>query len=117
MVTRLLFPVMIVFSIFLLFAGHNAPGGGFAGGLVAGLALMIRYLAGGRYELDEAAPIDAGVLLGAGLFIAAPGLAGAARVRRDDAAERRASTCDAAAARATSTWSPRCSSTSGSTWW
>ncbi len=66
-VTRLLFHVLIVFSIYLLFAGHNAPGGGFAGGLVAGLALVVRYLAGGRYELDEAAPIDAGVLLGAGL--------------------------------------------------
>ena len=50
----------MVFSIYLLFAGHNAPGGGFAGGLVAGLALVVRYLAGGRYELDEAAPVDAG---------------------------------------------------------
>ena len=28
--------------------------------LIAGLALMVRYLAGGRYELDEAAPVDAG---------------------------------------------------------
>lgn len=35
-VTRVLFPVMIVVSVYLLVAGHNAPGGGFAGGLVAG---------------------------------------------------------------------------------
>jgi multicomponent Na+:H+ antiporter subunit A len=69
-VTRLLFPTMMVFSLFLLFSGHNNPGGGFAGGLVAGLALLVRYLAGGRYELDEAAPIDAGVLVGTGLVIA-----------------------------------------------
>ncbi|WP_046769494.1 Na+/H+ antiporter subunit A [Jiangella alkaliphila] len=69
-VTRLAFHVVIVFSIYLLFVGHNAPGGGFAGGLVAGLALMVRYLAGGRHELDEAAPVDAGLLLGIGLFIA-----------------------------------------------
>src|SRR5690606_1398516 len=47
------------------------PGGGFAGGLVAGLALMIRYLAGGREELDNAAPVDAGVVLGLGLATAA----------------------------------------------
>ncbi len=69
-VTRIIFHVVIVFSIYLLFAGHNDPGGGFAGGLVAGLALMIRYLAGGRHELDEAAPVDAGLVLGIGLFIA-----------------------------------------------
>jgi multicomponent Na+:H+ antiporter subunit A len=70
-VTRLLFPVLIVFGIYLLLAGHNHPGGGFAAGMVTGLALVVRYLAGGRYELDEAAPIDAGVLMGTGLFVAA----------------------------------------------
>lgn len=69
-VTRLVFHVVVVYSVFLLFTGHNAPGGGFTGGLVAGLALMVRYLAGGRHELDEAAPVDAGLVLGAGLFLA-----------------------------------------------
>ena len=73
-VTRLLFPVMILTSLFFLFSGHNNPGGGFAGGLIAGLALTIRYLAGGRYELDEAAPVDAGAVLGAGLLMSALGL-------------------------------------------
>lgn len=68
-VTRLLFPVMIMVSIYLLIAGHNLPGGGFAGGLVAGTALLIRYLAGGGHELDEAMPIPAGALLGSGLVL------------------------------------------------
>jgi multicomponent Na+:H+ antiporter subunit A len=68
-VTRLLFHTMIVLAVFLLFSGHNAPGGGFAAGLVAGLALTVRYLAGGRYELGEAAPVQPGVLLGTGLFL------------------------------------------------
>lgn len=49
-VTRFLFWILILMSIYLLLAGHNAPGGGFAGGLVAGMALMIRYLAAGRHE-------------------------------------------------------------------
>lgn len=71
--TRLLFPTMIVLSIWLLFVGHNLPGGGFAGGVVAGLAFVLRYLAGGRYELGEAMPIPAGRLLGLGLFTAAAG--------------------------------------------
>ena len=70
-VTRLLFHSMIIFSLYLLLAGHNLPGGGFAGGLMAGLALTIRYLAGGRFELSEATPISAGTLLGAGLGTAA----------------------------------------------
>ncbi|GAA1758217.1 Na+/H+ antiporter subunit A [Agromyces humatus] len=68
---RLLFHPAIIVSVYLLFVGHNAPGGGFAGGLLAGLALVARYLAGGRYELGEAAPIDAGRLLGTGLLLAA----------------------------------------------
>jgi multicomponent Na+:H+ antiporter subunit A len=69
-ITRILFHTIVVFSVYLLFSGHNEPGGGFAGGLVAGLALVLRYLAGGRYELGEAAPVDPGLLLGAGLLFA-----------------------------------------------
>ncbi|MBC7443053.1 MAG: Na+/H+ antiporter subunit A [Ramlibacter sp.] len=67
---RLLFHPAIVVSVFLLFAGHNAPGGGFAGGLLAGLALVARYLAGGRYELGEAVPVDPGKILGLGVILA-----------------------------------------------
>ncbi|MCK0090267.1 Na+/H+ antiporter subunit A [Rhodococcus sp. HNM0563] len=69
--TRLVFPTMMVLSVYFFFAGHNAPGGGFSGGLVAGLALVLRYLAGGRYELGEAVPIDAGKILGLGLTLSA----------------------------------------------
>ena len=69
--TRLIFPTMMVLSVFLFVAGHNNPGGGFAGGLVAGLALVLRYLAGGRYEIGEAVPVDAGRILGLGLLLAA----------------------------------------------
>ena len=82
-VTRILFHTILVFSVYLLFSGHNEPGGGFAGGLVAGLALVLRYLAGGRYELGEAAPVDPGLLLGTGLlFAGGTGVAGAAARRR-----------------------------------
>ncbi|MDF2976741.1 MAG: hypothetical protein K0S40_1469 [Actinomycetospora sp.] len=69
-VTRLVFPTMMVVSLYFLFAGHNNPGGGFAGGLVAGLALVVRYVAGGRHELGEAVPVDPGLLLGLGLLCA-----------------------------------------------
>ncbi|QLD11893.1 Na+/H+ antiporter subunit A [Microbacterium oleivorans] len=69
-IVRILFHTIIVVSIYLLFAGHNLPGGGFAGGLVAGMALVMRYVAGGPYELGAAAPTDAGRLLGVGMTLA-----------------------------------------------
>lgn len=69
--SRLVFYTMILLSLYLLFAGHNQPGGGFAGGLMAGTALIVRYLAGGRYELGEALPFHAGHILGFGLALAA----------------------------------------------
>jgi multicomponent Na+:H+ antiporter subunit A len=69
-IVRILFHSIIIVSLYVLFAGHNLPGGGFAGGLIAGMALVMRYVAGGRYELGAAAPTDAGRLLGAGMSIA-----------------------------------------------
>jgi multicomponent Na+:H+ antiporter subunit B len=41
--TRLLFPLILVFSVFELLRGHNEPGGGFVGGLAAatGFALIL----------------------------------------------------------------------------
>lgn len=70
-VVRLIFHALILLSFYLLLTGHNTPGGGFTGGLVAGLALVARYLTGGRDELGATVPIDAGRILGAGLALAA----------------------------------------------
>ena len=112
--TRMIFPLIMVLSAYFFFAGHNTPGGGFAGGLTAGLALVLRYLAGGRYELGETLPLDAGKILGAG-----PGPFG--RHRRGLAAAGRSgvvlgadrsSTCRCSAR---SSSSPRCSSILGCT--
>ncbi|MDT0342323.1 Na+/H+ antiporter subunit A [Streptomyces litchfieldiae] len=69
--TRALFGSILVLSLFLLFHGHYGPGGGFAGGLVAGQAFVLRYLVGGRTDLGLAAPVDPGVLAGGGLAVAA----------------------------------------------
>lgn len=68
-VTRFVFGIVVMVGIWVLLRGHNEPGGGFAGGLIVGMALILRYLAGGRDELAEAAPIEAGHLLGSGLAI------------------------------------------------
>ncbi|MGI5271209.1 Na+/H+ antiporter subunit A [Nonomuraea sp. CA-218870] len=66
---RLTFHTVLVLSVFLLFVGHSQVGGGFSGGIVAGLAITVRYLAGGRDELARAVPMHPGVLLGVGLTL------------------------------------------------
>ncbi|MGH2801787.1 MAG: MnhB domain-containing protein [Thermoleophilaceae bacterium] len=68
--TRMLFPTMLVFSLYLLLAGHYGPGGGFSGGLVAGLAFVLRYVARERRDLQASVPIRPPVLIGLGLTIA-----------------------------------------------
>lgn len=75
-VLDMVFRTALVFSAFLLFAGHNAPGGGFVGGLVAASAMVLRYVAGGAAEVDRVAPVHESTLLGSGLLLAA--LTGAA---------------------------------------
>jgi multicomponent Na+:H+ antiporter subunit A len=67
---RLAFHTVLVFGLYLLFAGHNQPGGGFVGGLVAGTAFVLRYVAGGRAELRAAVPVAPGIPLGVGVLLA-----------------------------------------------
>jgi multicomponent Na+:H+ antiporter subunit A len=60
----------LVFSAFLLFSGHNSPGGGFVAGLVFGISLLLMYVAGGSEKLQTLLPLRPEALLGTGLFIA-----------------------------------------------
>ena len=68
---RVLFPAVVVGSLYLLFAGHNQPGGGFVGGLVAGAAIALRYLAGGMAEVRGLSRLRPWTILGAGITLAA----------------------------------------------
>ena len=69
--TRTVFHTIGLFSLFLLFAGHNQPGGGFVGGLVAAAALVLRYVAHGPDDLRRTVPIGPERLLGGGVLLAA----------------------------------------------
>ncbi len=60
----------VVFSLFLLFSGHNAPGGGFIGGLVAGICLVLAYIVGGEDRMIGLVRARADQIFGVGLFIA-----------------------------------------------
>lgn len=64
------FRTIIVFSLYLHFAGHNQPGGGFIAGLVAGAALTLRFITG--HEVVRARlPLRNEIVLGAGVVLAA----------------------------------------------
>lgn len=59
----------LVFSFFLLFRGHNAPGGGFVAGLVAGIALTLRFVALGRQGVSAVLTLPPEALMGSGLAL------------------------------------------------
>ena len=67
---RLLMPLLLLFSLFLLLRGHNQPGGGFVGGLVAAAAFALYGLAYGIERARRALLVRPLTLLGTGLLIA-----------------------------------------------
>jgi multicomponent Na+:H+ antiporter subunit A len=67
---RLLMPLLLMFSAFLLLRGHNDPGGGFVGGLVAAAAFSLYAIAFGVERARRALLVRPLTLLGAGLLIA-----------------------------------------------
>lgn len=80
--TRVVFPLLLLFSVFLLFRGHNEPGGGFVGGLVAATAYALLALTGGVPAARRVLPARPEVLIGTGLLAAlASGLVGLAAGR------------------------------------
>jgi multicomponent Na+:H+ antiporter subunit B len=68
--TRLLFPLTLVFSIFLLIRGHNEPGGGFVGGLAAASGFALILASDGLEKARRVLRVDPLVFVGAGLAIA-----------------------------------------------
>lgn len=45
-------PLAVLVSLFFLLRGHNAPGGGFVGGLVLATAVILQYIVGGTMGLN-----------------------------------------------------------------
>lgn len=68
---RVVFHSAMVLALYLLFAGHNQPGGGFVGGLVAGAAFALRYASGGLDDVRQTGRVPGRYFVGAGLFVAA----------------------------------------------
>ncbi|HWH24833.1 MAG TPA: Na+/H+ antiporter subunit B [Candidatus Limnocylindria bacterium] len=74
---RLLSPLLLVFSVFLLVRGHNEPGGGFSGGLVAAAAFILLAVTRDPASARQALRIEPQALIGIGLLVAiGSGMAG-----------------------------------------
>lgn len=79
---RLLLPLSLAFSLYLLWRGHNEPGGGFVGGLVAAAGFAVHSLPRGRRSLRTMLRLRPTTIAVAGLLLAMisglPSLAGGA---------------------------------------
>lgn len=69
--TRLLLVLLLLFSLFLLLRGHNEPGGGFTGGLVAAASFCLYLITYGADATRQLLRIDPKVLAAGGLLLAA----------------------------------------------
>lgn len=69
--TRVLVPVILVFSVFIMLRGHDAPGGGFIGGMVAGGAFALYLLSFDLAMARSAVPIPPALMVAIGLLVAA----------------------------------------------
>ena len=68
--TRLLAPLILAYSLFVLLRGHNDPGGGFIGGLVAAVALALYAKAFGTAAVRRAMRVEPSMLALFGLACA-----------------------------------------------
>ena len=104
-------PLLLLFSVFLLLRGHNEPGGGFVGGLVAAAAFALYVIAFGVERARQALLVKPLTLLGAGLL----GRLAQRPARRPswptvlDGAVGSRTRCRSAR--------PRCSTSACSSWW
>lgn len=68
--TRLLLPLALLVSMYILLRGHNMPGGGFIAGLITAVALIMQYLANGVSWTRKRLPANEHTMISYGLLIA-----------------------------------------------
>lgn len=73
-IAPLIVAIMLVFSVYICLRGHNEPGGGFIGGLIAASAIAVLGMASGAEAARRALRLDPLAIAGFGVFIA--GLSG-----------------------------------------
>src|SRR5690606_32022271 len=68
--TNYVLPLLLIFSVFILLRGHNLPGGGFVGGLIAAVAFVLQMFAQGLEKTREMLVFHPGYFLPFGLSLA-----------------------------------------------
>lgn len=68
--SKVLLPLLLLFSLFLLFRGHYHPGGGFVGGLVATAAFTLYTISSGVHLARKSLRINPRSILAIGLLMA-----------------------------------------------
>ncbi len=68
---RLLQPIILFFSVFLLLQGHDSPGGGFVGGLAAASAMVLHAVAFGTRSARRSIVLPPETLAALGLALGA----------------------------------------------
>jgi multicomponent Na+:H+ antiporter subunit B len=68
-IARTIGPVLLLFSLVLLLRGHNRPGGGFVGGLMAASALTLYLTAYGLEATTRALKVSPERIAAAGLLL------------------------------------------------
>lgn len=69
-ITRVVSFIILALALYIFFAGHNDPGGGFIGGLMTAAGLVLLYLAYDIKLMGKVLPVNFIQLTAVGLFIA-----------------------------------------------
>lgn len=67
--SRFVIPIMQVYGLYIMFHGHESPGGGFAGGMVLGVGLVLYSLVFGIDEGKKRVPHDLAMVGGIVLIL------------------------------------------------
>lgn len=78
-VARIMLPLLLLLSLFMVVRGHNLPGGGFIGGLLAAAGVILQIVAFGPDRARAIIPLNFLNLAAVGVLVGAlPGLIGLA---------------------------------------
>lgn len=68
--TRYMLPLLLLFSVFVMLRGHNEPGGGFVGGLVAAAGFALYMVAYDAESARRILRVNPRTFIGVGLLLA-----------------------------------------------